>query len=99
MLGLNNSVIVWWYSFCILTKLCIFLMIHLHQAQGLHNEWESGVHKCVEGAVDGALVIMANALSHFDHEAHTAVNCTPGEFSCMNILLCIYWACHLEYWK
>ncbi|XP_037775858.1 huntingtin-interacting protein 1-like [Penaeus monodon] len=47
------------------------------EAQGLHNEWESGVHKCVEGAVDGALVIMANALSHFDHEAHTAVKCTP----------------------
>lgn len=53
----------------------------LHQAQGLHSEWETGVHKCVEGAVEGALVIMANALSHFDHEAHTAVKCTPGESS------------------
>ncbi|XP_068217296.1 huntingtin-interacting protein 1-related protein-like isoform X2 [Palaemon carinicauda] len=40
-------------------------------------DWEAGVHKCIEGSVDGAKRVVDNALSHFDIEAHADVKCTP----------------------
>ncbi|XP_064102440.1 huntingtin-interacting protein 1-related protein-like isoform X1 [Macrobrachium nipponense] len=40
-------------------------------------DWESGVHKCIDGSVDGAKRVVDNALSHFDIEAHADVKCTP----------------------
>lgn len=44
---------------------------------GIRGEWETGVHKCVGGSAEGALKVIANALSHFDSEAHADVKCTP----------------------
>ncbi|XP_053641344.1 huntingtin-interacting protein 1-related protein isoform X2 [Cherax quadricarinatus] len=48
-----------------------------YQVTVVQNSWEGGVHKCVEGAVDGALIVVSHALSHFDLETHADIKCTP----------------------
>nr|XP_045605659.1 huntingtin-interacting protein 1-related protein-like isoform X1 [Procambarus clarkii] len=47
-----------------------------YQLTVVRSDWETGVHKCVEGAVDGALIVVTHTLSHFDLEAHANVKCT-----------------------
>ncbi|XP_042213875.1 huntingtin-interacting protein 1-related protein-like isoform X2 [Homarus americanus] len=47
------------------------------QLMVVQYEWEGGIHKSVEGAVDGGLIVVTHALSHFDLNAHAEVKCTP----------------------
>ncbi|XP_050731133.1 huntingtin-interacting protein 1-related protein-like isoform X4 [Eriocheir sinensis] len=43
----------------------------------VQGEWEAGTQQCVQGAVDGAVLVLSHTVSHFDHEAHTDIKCTP----------------------
>ncbi|KAK8402517.1 hypothetical protein O3P69_000738 [Scylla paramamosain] len=54
----------------------------------VQNEWEVGTQQCVQGAVDGAVLVLTHTLSHFDHDAHTDIKCTPEySLSYQNIVI------------
>lgn len=64
-----------------LSQLYTQMETHTQQASAqmvsVQSEWKTNTHKCIEGAVDGAQIVITHALSHFDHEAHLDVKCTP----------------------